>query len=189
MEQNVHIQGFRIKNFKALKNIEMGRLWNSRDKAPLTPLTVLIGKNGTGKSTVLDAFGFLSDCLKHGVESACDLQGRGGIEKICSQGQNGPIEFEIYYKESRNSRPLTYELAINIDKVGRPYVQRERLRQRRQGQKNGRPFSFLILDQGKGHVWKGNAVRFRRMIQGRMFQLKSPMKWMLLNWMIIAISA
>lgn len=44
MEQNVHIQGFRIKNFKALKNIEMGRLWNSRDKAPLTPLTVLIGK-------------------------------------------------------------------------------------------------------------------------------------------------
>lgn len=158
MEQNVHIQGFRIKNFKTLKNIEMGRLWNSRDKAPLTPLTVLIGKNGTGKSTVLDAFGFLSDCLKHGVESACDLQGRGGIEKICSQGQNGPIEFEIYYKESRNSRPLTYELAINIDKVGRPYVQRERLRQRRQGQKNGRPFSFLILDQGKGHVWKGNAV-------------------------------
>lgn len=156
VEQNVHIQGFRIKNYKALKNIEMGRLWDSRDKDPLTPLTVLIGRNGTGKSTLLDAFGFLSDCLKHGVEAACDLQMRGGIEKLISQGQDNSIEFEIYYKENRSSRPLTYELAISVDKNDRPYVKRERLRQRRQGQKYGKPFSFLILDNGKGFVWSGD---------------------------------
>ncbi len=32
--------------------------------------TAVIGKNGVGKSTLFDAFGFLSDCLKGGVEEA-----------------------------------------------------------------------------------------------------------------------
>lgn len=155
MESGVHIQGIRIRNFKVLKNIEMGRLWDTQRKSPLTPLTVVIGRNGTGKSTLLDAFGFLADCLKHGVEEACDLKGRGGFEKIHSQGSAGPIEFEIYYKEDQGSRPLTYEMAIDIDREGRPFVRQERLRQRRRGQKHGRPFSFLILDRGRGYVWKG----------------------------------
>ena len=68
MEAGVHIQGVRIRNFKVLKNIEIGRLWDTQRKAPLTPLTTVIGRNGTGKSTLLDAFGFLADCLKQGVE-------------------------------------------------------------------------------------------------------------------------
>ncbi|WP_276836149.1 AAA family ATPase [Megasphaera stantonii] len=157
MDQFVHIQGIKIKNFKALKNVTLGRLWNTQDTHQLTPLTVVIGKNGTGKSSLMDAFGFLADCLIHGVESACDINGRGGYEKIHSLGMPGPIEFEIYYKENRNSRPITYEVAIDLDKDHRPYVLHERLRQRRSGQRHGRPFSFLFLDEGEGRVWKGNA--------------------------------
>ncbi|TGG79081.1 MAG: ATPase, partial [Aphanocapsa feldmannii 288cV] len=38
---------------------------------------------------------------------------------------------------------------------GRPYVARERLRQRRSGQKCGQPFSFLIMESGKGLAWNG----------------------------------
>ena len=149
------IEGIRIRNFRALKDVTMGKLWNTPTLQPLTPMTVVIGKNGVGKSTLFDAFGFLSDCLKSGVEEACDLRGRGGIERICSLGQTGPIEFEIYYKDDGNSRPITYEVAIDTDDNGRPYVKRERLRQRRRGQKHGWPFSFLILNDGKGLVWKG----------------------------------
>ena len=33
---------------------------------------------------------------------------------------------------------------------------RERLRQRRKNQKHGRPFSFLVLNSGKGIVWRGD---------------------------------
>ncbi|QLZ68975.1 hypothetical protein FOLKNPGA_01755 [Legionella sp. PC1000] len=150
------IEGFRIKNFKALKDITLGRLWNLQNAEPLSPLTVVIGKNGVGKSTLFDAFGFLADCLKSGVEEACDAHGRGGFQKILTQNEKGPIEFEIYYKEDGNARPITYELAINIDKTGRPYVQKERLRQRRKGQTKGWPFSFLILNEGVGLVWKGD---------------------------------
>lgn len=149
------IEGFRIKKFRALMNITLGKLWNQQDAEPLTPMTAVIGKNGVGKSTLFDAFGFLADCLKFGVEEACDTRGRGGFSKILSQGQQGPIEFEVYYKEDGNARPITYELSIDLDNSGRPYVLKERLRQRRKGQTHGWPFSFLVLDSGKGVAWKG----------------------------------
>jgi predicted ATPase len=118
---------------------------------------VVIGKNGSGKSTLFDVFGFLGDCLRFGVERACDERGRGGFQRIRSKGERGPIEFELYYRQSSKSRPITYELAIDLDASGRPTVVRERLRQRRSGQKTGRPFSFLMLKDGKGVVWRGNA--------------------------------
>ncbi|MDJ0526246.1 MAG: AAA family ATPase, partial [Microcystis sp. M53600_WE12] len=126
-----------------------------QNRDSLTPMTAVIGKNGVGKSTLFDAFGFLSDCLKGGVEEACDARGRGGFDRLRSQGQEGSIEFQIYYKEDYNYRPITYELAIDLDTDNRPYVKKERLRQRRKGQKTGWPFSFLLLDEGKGIVWKG----------------------------------
>ena len=150
------IEGFRIKNFRALKDVTLRRLWNQHHAEPLTPMTAVIGKNGVGKSTLFDAFGFLADALKSGVEEACDSRGRGGFERTRAQGRNGPIEFEVYYKEDGNARPITYELAIDIDSAGRPFVLRERLRQRRKGQKHGWPFSFLVLNSGKGVVWRGD---------------------------------
>jgi predicted ATPase len=149
------IEGFRIRNFRALRDVTIGRLWNGKSGEELTPMTVVIGKNGCGKSTLFDAFGFLSDCLKLGIEEACDAKGRGGFERIISQGASDSIMFEIYYKEEHNARPITYEVSFTLDEHRRPYVKNERLRQRRKGQERGRPFSFLILEDGRGIVWKG----------------------------------
>ncbi|MDZ7860616.1 MAG: AAA family ATPase [Candidatus Krumholzibacteriota bacterium] len=149
------IEGIRIQNYGVLKDIILGKLWNLQNAKPLTPMTAVIGKNGVGKSSLFDAFGFLADCLKLGVEDACNARGRGGFERICSQGSNGPIEFQIYYRQHGNARPITYEIAIDKDKAGRSYVKKERLRQRRKGQSYGWPFSFLVLNEGKGVVWKG----------------------------------
>lgn len=154
------IEGFCIKNFKVLEDVTLGKLWNSQAAEPLTPLTAVIGKNGAGKSTLFDAFGFLADCLRLGVEEACDSRGRGGFERILAQGKTGPIEFVVYYKESRNSRPITYELAIDCDGSGRPYVSKERLRQRRSGERYVQPLSFLVLENGKGAAWKGEQGGF-----------------------------
>ena len=150
------IEGVRIHNFRALRDVTLGRIWNLQKSEPLTPMTAVIGKNGTGKSTLFDAFGFLADCLRVGVEEAFDVRGRGGFDRVKSQGAEGPIEFEIYYKEESNARPITYELSIDRDASGRPYVLKERLRQRRKGQKFGWPFSFLILNEGKGVAWRGD---------------------------------
>lgn len=155
------ILGFRVTNFRSLRSVTFGKLYadgKRTSEAQLTPLTAVIGKNGVGKSTLFDAFGFLADSLRNGVEEACDSHGRGGFERIRSQGSVEPIEFEIYYREAPSSRPITYEVAFDVDFAGRPYVASERLRQRRKGQKHGRPFSFLLLNQGRGLAWVGDST-------------------------------
>ena len=146
------IEGFRVKNFKSLRDVTLGRLRRQQNQ-PLTPMTAVIGKNGVGKSALFDAFGFLADALKSGVEEACDARGRSGFEKLRTQGQTGPIEFEVYYKAHADVRPITYEIKIEADESGRPYVLTEEMHEERE---NALPLFFLILLKGQGGAWKGN---------------------------------
>ena len=154
------IEGFKIQNYRSLRDIAMGLVGTDqtvRDAQPLTPLTVVIGKNGVGKSSIFDAFGFLADCMETDLETACNSRKRGGYDKLVSAGIDEPISFTIYYRESKNDRPITYEVSIGKDaKDGRPIVVSERLRQRRKNQSKGRPLSFLHLEYGKGSVWVGD---------------------------------
>ena len=153
------ILGIKIENYKALKDITLGGVTHHDDKYKLTPLTVVIGKNGVGKSSIFDAFGFLADCMTTDIESACNARNRGGFDKLISSGVDGNISFKIYYKEGEKQRPITYEVSIGKDqnsKDERPIAISERLRQRQRNQKSGQPLSFLNLDRGKGAVWTGN---------------------------------
>ncbi len=149
------IEGFRVQNFRALRDVTLGRLSGQTTGEPLTPFTVVIGKNGVGKSSLFDAFGFVADCLSADVETACDMKQRGGFERLRSKGVDEPIHFEVFYREAPNERPITYQLSINLDESGRPYVESELLKQRRKGQNYGRPYPFLRLDRGRGLVWAG----------------------------------
>ena len=106
-------------------------------------------------NSLFDAFGFVADCLATDVETACDMKQRGGFERLRSKGADGPIRFEIYYREGPKERPITFELGIGLDASGRPYVEFETLKQRRKGQKHGLPFPFLKLTRGRGSVWAG----------------------------------
>jgi len=154
------IEGFRIQNYRALKDIAMGRIGtdvNLRKAKPLTPLTAVIGKNGAGKSSIFDAFGFLADCMETDLETACNDRGRGGFDKLVTNGkENESIKITIYYRESAKDRPITYEVSIGKSKNGLPIVLSERLRQRAKNQPNGSPKSFLFLKHGKGTVWVGD---------------------------------
>ena len=147
------IEGFRVKNFKSLKDVALGRIWDQPQNDPLTPMTAVIGRNGVGKSALFDGFGFLADALKSGVEEACDARGRGGFEKLRTQGQTGPIEFEVYYRASVNVRPIAYLIQIEADEAERPYVLSEMMLEWRGDEI---PRFFLGLTKGRGMVWKGN---------------------------------
>lgn len=149
------ILGIAIQNYGTLKNIEMGKLFSNQAGTELGNMIAIIGESGNGKSTLADAFGFISDCISTDVESACDANYRGGFDQLVSQGSRNDIHFEIYYKENINSRPITYELTIGKDKYDRPCVKEERLRQRRPNQKRGWPLSFLNLTNGKGYAFEG----------------------------------
>lgn len=147
------ILGIAIQNYGTLKNVKMGKLFSDQSSKELGNMIAVIGASGNGKSTLADAFGFISDCLSGDVESACDANNRGGYDQLISQGSAEPIHFEIYYKETSNSRPITYELTIGKDKKNRPYVKEERLWQHRL--KNSCPLSFLYLIDGKGYAFSG----------------------------------
>jgi predicted ATPase len=148
--------GIRIRNYKSLADVTLGQISHGQGD-PLPPLMCFIGPNGCGKSSLLDAFGFLADSLREGVEAACDKPQRGGFTRLRTQGRNEPIKFELYYRESKQSRPITYSFEVD-EESGVPVVVRERLRQRRKGQTTGQPYSFLWLESGKGEVWAGETT-------------------------------
>ena len=151
------IEGIRIKNYRVLRNVTFGRAGDSRNTSPLTPITAVIGKNGVGKSSLFDAFGFLADCLKLGVEEACDERGRGGLERIRSQDSTDPILFEVCYQEEPGAQLITYLLQIDKDESDRPFAYSEFLYQQPYGQGSIPPRAFLMLFNGTGAAWRGDA--------------------------------
>jgi predicted ATPase len=152
------LEGIQIQNFRALRNVSLGRTIENFEE-PLPRLMAVIGANGTGKSSLLDALGFVGDCLADGVEAACDKPHRGGFESVRTKGVDEPIKFEIRYRESIDERPINYSLHVDCDDYGRPRVVHERLRQRRKGQRSGQPHPFLELTNGKGRVWSGESTK------------------------------
>jgi predicted ATPase len=151
------LEGIQIQNYRALRDVTIGRTIDSKG-TELPRLMAVIGANGAGKSSLLDALGFIGDCLQDGVEAACDKEQRGGFERLRTQGVSDSIRFEIRYRENKNERPINYTLEIDGDKHGRPFVKFEKLRQRRKGQKHGQPYPFLDLSHGRGLAWAGEST-------------------------------
>ncbi len=131
------IESLRLRNFQAFREAE----W--RD---IPSFAVVVGANGTGKSTLFKVFEFLRDCMRDNVQVALKKLGGGrGFEEVRSRGATGPIEIELKF---RADGPLvTYLLQIDL-KNGRPIVTQEILKYRR-GQ-YGQPWRFLDFSHGKG---------------------------------------
>ncbi len=104
----VRIEGIWIQNYRVLRNVALGAMAGTPNSAALTPMTAVIGKNGVGKSSLFDAFGFLADCLGMGIEEACDARGRGGFDRIHSKGVDGPIEFYVLCRTDPADKLILY---------------------------------------------------------------------------------
>lgn len=140
------IEYVKIENFRSLQNVEFRNLM---------PLTVLLGPNGSGKSTFFDAFAFLSECFSEGLRRAVDK--RGKFSDLRSRGQNGPISFEVAYREGGNvggKKPglIRYHLEID-EQAGKPVIAAEWMHWKRQ--RYGYPFRFLDYKLGVGSVVTG----------------------------------
>jgi len=135
------IERLRVQNYRVLRDLEL------RD---IAPLTVLLGPNGSGKSTLFDVFAFLSECFTDGLRRAWDKRNR--FRELRSRGADGPIVFELKYRERRGNPVITYHLAIDERRSG-PVVAEEWLQWKR-GQ-YGRPFRFLDFREGVGDVISG----------------------------------
>lgn len=150
------IEGIRIQNYRVLRDVTLGKTFEHQDGEPLGDVIAVIGPNGSGKSTLLDAFAFLGDCLRDGVEEACERSHRGGFDRLRTQGVNEPIKFEVYYRQGKDEPPISYTLHVGR-RAGGAIVTTERLRQRR-GNQFGKPYLFVDLKAGKGEVWAGEVT-------------------------------
>jgi len=129
------IEEIRLRNFRAFKDVTL------RD---LPSFVVVIGANGTGKSTLFSVFAFLRDAMAHNVTSAfARLGGSRGFSEVRSRGTTGPIEIEIKFRANlggREPKLVTYSLQID-EENDRPVIVREVLKYRRGS--HGRPWHFL----------------------------------------------
>ncbi len=135
------VESIRVENYRALKSVEL------RD---LTPITALVGPNGSGKTTVFDVFSFLSECFQYGLRHAWDRRGRA--RELRTRGASGPIVFELKYREHPKHPLITYHLAIDEGTKG-PVVAEEWLQWRRGS--TGKPFRFLDYREGQGRAISG----------------------------------
>ena len=136
-----HIESLRVRNYRALRDVEL---------KGITPLSVFLGPNGSGKSTLFDVFAFLAECFTVGLRSAWEKRER--FKELRTRGSDGPIEFELKYRETPDTPLITYHLTIDEDTKG-PCVKAEWLRWRRGSRRA--PFRFLDFQEGKGYVTAG----------------------------------
>ncbi len=145
------LESIRLRNFKGFQNAAL---------EGLPRFSVVIGANGTGKTTLFDVFGFLRDCLNHNVRQA--LEKRGKFREVVSRGhEDETIDLEIQFRAeiSGVERLVTYRLEIGQEQ-GKPQVFREILRYKRDA--SGRPFHFLDFTKGCGFAITNEEEFYKR---------------------------
>ncbi|HEY6328945.1 MAG TPA: AAA family ATPase [Blastocatellia bacterium] len=103
-----------VKNFRSMADIdvELGRL------------TVLVGRNGAGKSAFLDVLRFVRDSFSLGLESA--IADRQGIASIRRWAPRKRHDLEVDLTARYRRRSGQYSIAISSQKSGAYNVVRER---------------------------------------------------------------
>nr|VFK55941.1 MAG: Predicted ATPase [Candidatus Kentron sp. TUN]VFK62096.1 MAG: Predicted ATPase [Candidatus Kentron sp. TUN] len=138
------IESIRLKNFKSFKDVTI---------SDIPRFCVLVGANGTGKSTLFKVFEFLKEALSGNIHTALvKLGGNRGFQEVHTRGTAGNIakeniEFELKFRPKPDKPLVTYFLSIG-EKDGRPLVEREILKYRRRS--GGQPWHFLDFSRGKG---------------------------------------
>jgi len=138
----MQIESIAIKNYRLFRDAKLENI---------PRLCVLVGANGTGKSTLFNVFSFLKDALSMNVTKA--LAKHGGYREVASRGfAHEPIEITLQFRLGITGRErlVTYVLKIALGKDGKPFVDREVLRYKRGA--HGAPFRFLDFSRGKGYA-------------------------------------
>ncbi|MDD9822702.1 MAG: AAA family ATPase [Gammaproteobacteria bacterium] len=141
----MHIEKIAIQNFKALKSVEL---------TDLPPVSVFVGKNGTGKSTLFKVFSFLKTCLESDVRQALTKEGGLlGFKEVITRGASPNeeicIELKFRMEITGVQRLVTYILNIGRQR-NKPVVNREILRYKRG--ESGAPFHFIDFKCGRGEA-------------------------------------
>jgi len=135
------IESIILKNFKAFQSIELKNI---------PQMCVIVGANGSGKSSLFEVFSFLQDAMKENIQKA--LSKRGGFKEVVSRGHEAEdIELTIQFRMpiANVQRLVTYQLQI-AQENNRPIIKREILRYKRGA--HGSPYHFIDFRNGTGYA-------------------------------------
>jgi predicted ATPase len=105
MTPQTKLNSIRIKNFKAIRDSKVLKF---------SPLTVLIGNNGSGKSSVIEALETMQSIALQGIDSA--MAPWHGFEHIWNQAANHDVNAKSIV-QSRLSNPMAF--AVNGTNEGK----------------------------------------------------------------------
>lgn len=117
----------------------------------LRPLTVLVGRNGAGKSNFLDALRFLTEALQHSLQQA--FNSRGGIAAVRRKSTGHPRNFAMRFELALPAgRTAVYRFAVAARRLGGFVVRREEAMVR---ETNGAQLAwYRIVRTGTGDTLK-----------------------------------
>lgn len=123
------VKKIKVNGFRRLRWIEI----------EMRPLMVLIGANGVGKSSFLDAVSLLSASAAGKLNTT--LNDIGGVAEICTRGQSGKITLEA---DMDSSPAVLLEYKLGIEAKGQGYgIPFERLELAMGGVPHGGPIKLI----------------------------------------------
>ena len=136
------LKSFRLKNFKAIQDSGVVKF---------TPLTVLIGDNGSGKSSLVEGLQTYQRIVADGLDEA--MQSWRGFEYV----HNPPMDSERYStKHSPKIRPIEFELSgLNLPPI---HKEAEASKYRTVMKVNKEPASELIFIEKEIVYYKNRKV-------------------------------
>lgn len=128
------INHIKIGGFRRLKNIDL----------PIRPLMVLIGANGVGKTSLLDAYSLLSASASGGLNSK--LSQFGGVSSVLTRDKTDCVTLFVDM-DVPGYNPLEYELNLTVKGAGYT-ISREVLSQTRDIKKHAEAFKHIDSKDG-----------------------------------------
>jgi predicted ATPase len=97
------IRRFRVANFKSLVDVSVD----------LSPITVLIGRSGSGKTNFIDALRLLRDYLKLNAQA---INAQGGWQRVGSSAATGnkTLRFEVEFDFDASEERFHYTLSLLV---------------------------------------------------------------------------
>jgi predicted ATPase len=122
------IKNISIKGFRRLQEIDL----------PMKRLTVLIGENGSGKTSFLDIFSILSASARGDLQNT--LQLKGGLNDILTRGKVKELEISVEMDLSYQN-PLQYNLILSPQRFS--YMIKEESLTQQPQKKTDQPFLYI----------------------------------------------
>ncbi len=127
-------------------------------EADLNPLTVVIGANAVGKSTLIDCLQLIAECCEFPLNTAISWH-HGPASLLTAENGNEHLAWSVTFRKPpiwddfplADGKTLAYEVALRADALGQMHPQYEVLRN--QELVHGEPLKFLEATPYQQHIF------------------------------------